>query len=582
MSRRDGDALQGPLIDAGLLPSLRAGGISFVKSHPVSSELGRGQMTYEYSIDRFQVYEEGGVYDRDLDLTWLVPGNCSLSWTEAMAAIADKSQLRQLLHGFPAAAVEIGWRLPTVEELMTLLTRDQVGAGFLEQLVLGELEWFWSLSRDEISDRAYYVEGIGGQVLRDAVGHRKGLVLCCVGLVDALGKLRKPPIKTRRQDYTDQVVDIHRIYSVYVRFVAGDVSSDFASEIGDALRQNGYDVSMSSDPGARLDVLHQPIGLNPRRIDYYVVMLDAPPAQIDLQILSALRTEFTTMLQNDRGIVVVHSATGPEMEEFRRTVGLANHAQVAYQYVRAHAPVAPSLIAALRSQIELYPREGWIPIGAQQALNSMVDEVNSTVERLERYEPAVLDILTACGEVGLVGDLSRLSVISSNQGIGSRATFASKLNRIEEFMTEGQGLPQRSIMYERLPGRFQAAPAMGNSGGLASDSYLKLIWWTDAFKYQTFEDALTRAGEVTEETGHNWRLPSANELITLIPRSRGLRKFMDEAVFPRGRWFWSSTCLGDSVAFVDYNYPVVGMEPRTASLAQHRRKSVLLVTDPWV
>jgi hypothetical protein len=581
MPREEREQLRGPLADAGIFPNLRGSAYSFAKRQEVIGEINRLQLSFTYSLDRFRVYESGAVYDHDLDLTWLVVQNHTCSWDAAVALPREHSRLASIFAD-QESILRIDWRLPHIEELMTLITRDRMGNGYLDETALpGALPWIWS-GTESANGRAYYIEFLRGQVLYDYLEHRKGVVLCAEGAQDALGQLARMPVEPsvlrRSAKARYAALSLDRIYSVYVRTVSShSLQDDYSQVIRDLLRLNGYDVILGSDLGATLDTRHQPIRVNPALVDHYLLVLDGSLSSVDPVIFKEVREEASLMADHRRGIIVLHGVSRTELNEVKAALGLPSSLTASYQYVKRENLLG-SLIATLRNQIEVHPREGWVYSSALDAVNNVIAEIDSGIGRLEQYEDSILHLLDVCGQSSLAEDLRRLSIIAAKPAIGEKTVFVSRHNSIERFISPAkQG--EQAIFYERLPERFAKFDEAPAGSTVLVDSYLELLWRTSAEKYQTYPQSIESAHKLSVETGLLWRLPTVHELMTLIPRTRGGRKYMDEDLFPTGRWFWSSTLCAGGVYYLDYNYPLIGVEDVTEDLAVHLRKSVLLVAS---
>jgi Protein of unknown function (DUF1566) len=583
MPREEREQLRGPLADAGIFPNLRGSAYSFAKRAEIVGEVNRQQLSFMYSLDRFQVYESGAVYDHDLDLTWLVVQNHTCSWDAAVGLARDRDRLADMFADKENIS-RIDWRLPHIEELMTLITRDRMSNGYLDETALpGALQWIWSGTTELASGRAYYIEFLHGQVLCDYLEHHKGLVLCAEGAQNALGQRVRMPVEPsvlrRSAEARHAALSLDRIYSVYVRTMSSQSLRDnYSQDIQDVLRLNGYNVVLGSDPGARLDTRHQPIRVNPALIDHYVLVLDGSLASVNPLTFKEVREEVSLMADHRRGVIVLHGASRSELNEIKAALGLPSSLMASYQYVK-HESLLGSLIGTLRNQIDVYPREGWVYSSALGAVNNLVAEIDSSIGRLEQYENSILHLLGVCGQSSLTEDLRRLSIIPAKPAIGEKTVFVSRHNSIERFIPSSPEHGERAIFYERLPERFAKFDEAPPGSTVLVDSYLELLWQTSAEKYQTYPQGVESASKLSQETGLLWRLPTVHELMTLIPRNRGARKYMDEDLFPTGRWFWSSTPCGGGVYYLDYNYPLISVEDVTKDLAIHLRKSVLLVAS---
>ncbi|MFA4971315.1 MAG: DUF1566 domain-containing protein [bacterium] len=100
-------------------------------------------------MERFQATTHATIRDTSTGLEWRTDYATDLSWDEAMTY---------------AAKLGDGWRLPTIEELVTLIDFKQVAPAseFPDQ----PSEWFWSssLPRAASTSYAWYVHFNNGSV----------------------------------------------------------------------------------------------------------------------------------------------------------------------------------------------------------------------------------------------------------------------------------------------------------------------------------------------------------------------------------------------------------------------------------
>jgi hypothetical protein len=170
------DQIVGALIDVGLRPNISGQAYRFVVSQTPEDEIKHDQLRYQYCIDRFTAYQGGAVYDRLLDLTWLLIDDQSFSWQDALnwKEKLHSHSLEKVLSFQPVADTnsENWWRLPSIEELMTLITYQKQERDYFDKAVFpGDVHWFWSSTPRKNEQKAYYIETTQGSVLKDELSH---------------------------------------------------------------------------------------------------------------------------------------------------------------------------------------------------------------------------------------------------------------------------------------------------------------------------------------------------------------------------------------------------------------------------
>ena len=195
------------------------------------------------------------------------------------------------------------------------------------------------------------------------------------------------------------------------------------------------------------------------------------------------------------------------------------------------------------------------------------------------------EFIERCKVEGLRKAFETGGFVSEKPTFGEQTWFVSSDNPILRFFPhEGfQHEYELPILFEKISNRFE--PEVEEEFCLiVYDHYLKLRWWTLGLKKTTFDEANAYAKEISLQQREAWRLPSVEEMATLLTRFRINRKHMDEKVFPRGRWFWTSSCIGQMVYYVDYNYLEGSIRREDLTLLKEnfdvlRKKSVILVSS---
>lgn len=125
-----------------------------------------GQVSF--AGERFANLEIGGIQDSKTDLVWMKNGNCwgAMSWDLAGAAIAGLNGGKKTCEGYTGKDAD--WRLPTREELKTLLAEKKGSDGLV--LVEGhpflgvQLGHYWTAEDAETPETAWYVNMGNGHI----------------------------------------------------------------------------------------------------------------------------------------------------------------------------------------------------------------------------------------------------------------------------------------------------------------------------------------------------------------------------------------------------------------------------------
>jgi nucleoside 2-deoxyribosyltransferase len=592
------DELEGPLIDLGLSWNATGRPYRFVAGESLTAEKFRGQLSYQYVTERFQEYENGAVYDSKLDLCWFQVKHKNFTWAEANEI--DFDGLPDILaagefespHGLPAQ-----WRVPAINELMTLLTHTRFQKAYIDnEMFPQEHPNFWSASVDPDKKCAFYIETVRGEVLKDAKladpdPHRKGLILC----ID--GRLKKGKVKIQKPDVDLQcetpasmnnVLKARRVYGVYLSaFTSSLITPESLEKIRRDLAKNGYVLTTFSSFGSRPGSTLEAIRAEMRTYDYYIIVLDHKSLSSGGALEDITRQEILIARETGLPMSLFHNLDG-DLEGVCGKLGLRPDETGIPGYVTGPQHMPAEILAVLHQQEESNPRPGWIQRHVFEEIRRSIKSFNETIEKLEEIEEPLNRFIQAYpGEVDR-SKFEECGLLTEIPVYGKQTRFVSKENPAERFLTgedsqDHRGLP---ILYTRVVNRFEPRPCKSRPDNTAAvfDHYLKIKWWTFAQKNSSFTESEAFASRVSKDEAETWRLPTVQELITLITYRRGNRKYMDETVFPRGRWFWASRIPDDhNHWFVDFNYSKgsVGKEmiSETGTMPSFRKKSVLLVCD---
>ncbi len=574
--RSEKDALLGPLIDAELYPNLTETAYSFAgkKAH-IRHEILQDSFTYEYCIGRFLRYRPPleAVYDRKLNATWYLVPDKTFTWNEAFqrAKVAADDAEAQRLMGQPRAGSS--WQVPTIENLATLLIAQRVRDSYLDSRVFpGSLRWFWSNTEDE-SDRAFYLETLHGQVLSDPHRHRKGLLLLTEGKLEgseprafapaSIGKAGTP--QTPRE-VLEKAAHTRRIYSVYTRLDEAPLST--TQGLIEILGTNDRYVSSLSRLGARPGRLREVIRSEMARSDCYLVS-SADINTIDKSVLEEIRTEARFASQFGLPVFLIcNMKRSDESRDFER-IALKRYSSVDILQAKRSTDMGSRVVEwANKAEPEF---RGWIRNSANEAIQKAVRRIEDEIDTVRTHESYLLKFLQECGATDHRQTFEDFGVLSRRPAFGEFTHFVSKHNPVEWLFRHDPDAVTPPLLYTRYPDRFSRTEDQSSE---VQDKYLEKTWFTEAEKGLTYPAAENLAAQ-----NPDWRLPKISELMTLVSHSRGSRKYMDEIVFPTGRWFWSSSQVADQVYFLDFNYPHIDLCSKSGDLDRFSRKTALLIKD---
>lgn len=595
----DRDRLVGPLIDIGLRPNLTGQAYRFAVGYTPEGEIGHDALKFEYCMDRFTRYERGVVYDRKLDLTWYIVSNQNFNWDDAIewekhlspinAAVIAKMTPKLGTGGKPRC-----WRLPVIKELMTLLTDQRRQDAYIDQKVFpGDMYWFWSSTQADNGGLTYYIETTQGQVLKDsAQTHKKAIFICVEGRIENPGK--DVPFDDELAPDEDTAALRHanesrRIYGVYLSLMASaSVSQEVANNIQPALSRSGYFLTTYTELGARAAVSKDIIQREMENQDYYVLVWDRDGTQGETTLMNRICTEAQIARNLGLPILIFYNLSNDWLATICSRLKLSVKDISSSGHFRDPQNPLHEVLDALEDQRRHAPGLGWIPRRAFEIINRNIDKINSMRATLDTSEKSLVSFIDGChDEGGLRSVFEGYGFMVQRPKYGEQVWFASRDNPVQRFLARREQLYEGEfpILYEKIPDRFILLSRSGEPP-VVRDQYLNLKWWTTAKKGLTYEEALTFARSISQQEGENWRLPTIQEMITLLTQARGSRKYIDEQVFSSGRWFWTATRQGDMVYYIDFNYlqqDTVGREDLSQFTGDNfppiRKKSAILVAD---
>ncbi len=592
----------GSLIDAGLRQNTGGKAHRFVSGQEPDRELSQEDFEYDFYIDRFMKHESfdpngyGLVYDRLLDITWFFVPKLSFGWYEAMDWRNHIDQATSnFLMGFSKHSSEAlnQWRLPDISTLMTLLTYSPCDGVYLDTTFFpNDTHWFWSSSIfDEATDKpsAYYMETVRGQILRDPVfkgsnAHRKAIFLYKPGLVE--GKYLDELQPRKRDDYLEDLKtanESRRLYGIYLSVMAEESIKNLELlDLEERLADEGYSVSSQHLLGARNSSCTENTRYELSINDYYLLILnDVQHRKPDED--SRIQEEIRLVRDLDLPICIFHNLSEAMLGKVTQLLGLSEkQIEIIAQYP-GFTSLAVTIIAALEKQRHHSPVLGWMRENYFNTINRGIEEINRTIAKVDNTQPDIERFIELCNVRGLREEFENYKILIPAPKYGTQVLFVSKdtpFHRFSQLVADSQSLP---TLYVKYPNRFSLVDR-ADQNPVVFDDYLKLFWWINVQKHTTYEEALAWAETISQQENEDWRLPTVKEMITLVTYRRGNRKYMDEIVFPTGRWFWTGTIAQNKAFYVDCNYYMpdsVGLEALVAEeqFPKVRKKTALLVSE---
>ncbi|MBE0680486.1 MAG: TIR domain-containing protein [Anaerolineales bacterium] len=591
LTGKDFNQLIGPLIDFGFRPNFTGQAYRFAVGHLPDTEILREGLSYEYFIDRFLIYENGIIYDRKLDLSWYLIRNQNFTWHAAIEWQKYLTSDAQSIVHSRTQSDRVGgklasWRLPRIDELMTLLTDARNNETYIDPNVFpGEVHWLWSSTLTKSGEHAFYLEARLGQVLSDSISevdpHRKGVILCHEGKAENVGRMRQlvaPPLhEDENAKQLKSANQSKRVFGVYLSALPNTYfTASQLAKTRQELSNVGYYISTYVDFGARRETDINVIRKEMEKVDYYLLIMDGSMRNREniLHTMNEIQSARSLAIP----ISVLHNLPPEELKGICEQLQLPLKEIGVPGLLRGQEYVVSDLVKALNNQQKSNPAPGWLKKNHFDTINRNIESINSAIHRFESCEEHLRTFMDHFDDNDLRTIFEGQGIITEKPEFGEHIQFVSKENPINRLSSNSKDLP---ILFAKIPNRFKLILRQ-DEDSVVEDRYLNLRWWTAARKNVSYDKALIFAQEVSDKEKELWRIPTINELATLATPTRGERKYMDEKVFPIGRWFWSSTCQGNEAFYIDFSNlrGAIGMDGILDNPL--RRKSALLVSNVTV
>jgi hypothetical protein len=568
LEEKDRNILVGRLIDAGLRYNPMGKAHNFVVGCMPQRELQSNEFEYQYCLGRFAKHKSfrefghGPVYDNMLNVSWFFIRKQPFTWNMAMnwqAYINDSD--KNILQSIDKNALE-QWQVPGIDQLMTLLSSNRCTDVYIDDTFFpNNTHWFWSSTKNETLDppAAYYIETNHCQVLMDAIhegpnAHYKGLLLCKPG--QPYGKLLAEARARPNDEGVKQLKianEAKKMFSVYVSVMTSDaIDPEKMFHIWQMLAKNGFIVSSPVFHSARNLPKDDFVQQDMSTCDFYVLIfneverrskLDTPRVQKEIQFARDLQIP----------IWVFTNQNSEEYINAMKSMLEVNH-EININYFDNIENLPHAIPMALNQYKNDLSILGWIKNHHFETINQGIDENNKKYERISNAKFYVEEFIQRCDVDGLRDLFEESHVLPPVLKYGVNTRFVSGDTPLQRLMINETATElELPILYTTFINRFELQPR-NDDKRVVRDNLLNLYWWTDVNKHTTYEEALAWAEEISELDGRDWRLPTVDELVTIITAQRGTRKYMDEVVFHTGRWFWTGTRKHDSIYYVDFNY----------------------------
>jgi hypothetical protein len=584
------DQIIGPLVDVGLRPNISKQAYRFAVPQSPKKELTHSDLKYQYYLDRFLSYQCGAVYDRKLDKTWFLIPSQTFPWQEANNwrenIKPDTLKNFACLHASPNLENDKDWRLPTIEELISLLTATKQGDDYFDKLVFpGSLHWFWSSTVDPSDGKAYYIETTQGKILKDETGHFKAVLLCTDGRPENLGEMIHLVSQDTNSWESDLLVQASRARHIYGIFISVCAKISSANQLLDILQptlfKSGYAITTTlSTSSSRTFLQKEDIRKNMEIQDGYVLVIDR---SADPELLDLARYELMAAQEFGVQIFIYHNTPDIFISNYRSKLGpIAD--ELTFARYKDPMNLAKDIVVDLNKGIERTTSLGWIRDSAFASINQNIEKINQIGILSEESEIALRNFISKCNIKGLQEAFENCGTITGKPTYGEQVWFVSRDTPITRLFSQPEnGSNNFPVLFEKLLDRFELVEE-GDDYAIVKDNYLNLHWWTLGIKKTSYNEALEYAEKISGQRNEHWRLPTIEEMVTLLTRNRVNRKYMDEVIFPKGRWFWTASQTADLLYYIDYNYLQGSVNREKLSncvgeIQAYSKKTVMLVSD---
>ncbi len=470
---------------------------------------------------------------------------------------------------------------------MTLITYRKQDDDYFDKIFFsGDVHWFWSSTCSRKENKAYYIDITQGKVLKDEFDHQNAILLCYNGKPNNLGDIIHVSRDQAGEIETEVLRDANmsrHLYGICLSVCASDsIGINLMDMIKSSLHKCGYFITSNLTRLARTFPNSEDIYTEMENQDSYVLVLDRNAKR---ETLDMACRELQVARNLGLSIFLYHNFQDGIPSSWQLKLELSNDDLAGAEKYKDAQYLPPMIIADLNSGIDRNTSLGWIRYSIFDSIKRNIEKINKVCSLLDASENVVNVFIDKCNVKDLRQAFEECGIISEKPIYGEQAWFVSADNPIRSFFPQKEisGEHDLPILFEKMPSRFELLEE-GNGYVIVKDNYLHLKWWTQAIKKTSYDEAESFAQKISQEWNENWRIPTIEEMKTLLTRTRINRKFMDERVFPIGRWFWTSSRKGNVIYYIDFNYSRGSINREDLSQYKDdfpiwRKKSVLLVSD---